>query len=276
MISIGRFTYDPHNKWHRLFRQVLIIMVSLVIFVEVWWVVAIVANSTAIPTPAETCNALVSLIENGDTMTKISLGTYISSSFGTFMKGFLLALAVALPLGLVLGSFPTLNEFANPVIELLRPIAPIAWAPILIMAINYQVGPMLVVFIGIFFPLLTNIVFGVNKIDKTLVEASKTLGASRQQIFVKVLVPSTVPYLMNGIKIGLGIGWMCIVAAELYASPLGGIGFYLAEQSSIGYWPGAFAAVVIIAVLGLMTTGVAEYVHRFVTKRMGMDARCPR
>lgn len=80
------------------------------------------------------------------------------------------------------------------------------------------------------------------------------------------------PYVMNGIKIGLGIGWMCIVAAELYASPLGGIGFYLAEQASLGYWPGAFAAVVIIAVLGLLTTGLAEYVHKVVAKRMGMDA----
>ena len=138
-------------------------------------------------------------------------------------------------------------------------------------AIGYDLGPMLVVFVGIFFPLLTNVIFGVSKIDSKLVDASKTLGASDTQIFIKVMVPSTIPYIMNGIKVGLGIGWMCIVAAELYASPLGGIGFYLSEQATAGYWPSAYAAIAVIAVLGLLTTGVAEYIHKMVSKRMGMD-----
>ncbi|MDR3075606.1 MAG: ABC transporter permease subunit, partial [Candidatus Methanoplasma sp.] len=201
----------------------------------------------------------------------ISLGTYIKSSMTTFIKGFLLALAVALPLGLLLGNFKTLNELATPIIEIMRPIAPIAWAPIFMLAINFRTGPMLVVFVGIFFPLLTNVVFGVKKIDPLLVDAAKTLGASQLQVFIKILLPSTIPYLMNGIKIGLGIGWMCIVAAELYAPPLGGIGFYLAEQATAGYWPGAYAAIVVIAVLGLLTTGVADYIHRFVSKRVGVE-----
>ena len=188
-----------------------------------------------------------------------------------FLKGFLLALVIALPVGLILGTFKTVNEFVNPMIEIIRPIAPIAWAPILMLAINYQTGPMLVVFIGIFFPLLTNIIFGVRKIEPNLIDAAETLGASSLQVFVKVLVPSTIPYLMNGIKIGLGIGWMCIVAAELYATPLGGIGFYLAEQAGQGYYEGAFAAIVIIAILGILTAGLADYIHRTISKRMGVD-----
>lgn len=171
MFAISSFTYDPHNRWHRLLRKLLITVISLVIFVEVWWVLAIVAHSNAVPTPLETWDALVNLIRHGDTITGLSLGTYIGSSFQTFMKGFILALIVAVPLGLVLGTFKTVRELAEPVIEILRPIAPIAWAPILMLAINYQTGPMLVVFIGIFFPLLTNIIFGVQKIDKNLVEA---------------------------------------------------------------------------------------------------------
>ncbi len=266
------FEYDKDNKNHRRVRRVLIVISSLILFVEIWWVISIVAKTQAIPTPLETWNALVDLYRNGDSMTKLTLGNYIGSSLSTFLKGFLLALAVALPIGLILGNFKTLNEFVDPMIEIIRPIAPIAWAPILMLAINYKTGPMLVVFIGIFFPLLTNVIFGVKKIDTKLVDAAETLGASRLQIFVKVLFPSTVPYLMNGIKVGLGIGWMCIVAAELYATPLGGIGFYLAEQASAGYWPGAYAAIVVIAVLGLLTSGVAEYIHKFVSKRMGIDA----
>ncbi len=265
--------YDRHNKYHRILKQAVIIFASLVIFVEAWWVLSIIANSTTVPTPGETWSALVDFIRNGDSMTQgKSAWSYIGSSMGTFLKGFLLALVVAAPLGLVIGKCETLRLFSAPIIEVLRPIAPIAWAPIFMVSVGYKLGPMLVVFVGIFFPLLTNVIFGVSKIDPKLIDASKTLGASDAQIFVKVMVPSTVPYLMNGIKIGLGIGWMCIVAAELYASPLGGIGFYLSEQATAGFWPAAYAAIAIIAVLGILTTGVAEYVHKLVSKRMGMDA----
>lgn len=265
------FYYDPHNKYHRLLRTALITVASLIVFVEIWWVVSIVAHNPAIPTPLETWNALADLYKNGDPMTGLTLWDYISSSVSTFLKGFLLALVVALPVGLFLGSFKTLNDFVNPMIEVLRPIAPIAWAPIFMLAINYSIGPVLVVFVGIFFPLLTNVIFGVKKMEPNYSDAAKTLGASDLQIFIKVLIPSVVPYLMNGIKVGLGVGWMCIVAAELYATPLGGIGFFLAEQASAGYWEGAFAAIVVIAVLGILTSGVADYIHRVISRRMGVE-----
>jgi NitT/TauT family transport system permease protein len=238
----------------------------------VWWAVAVITDTHAIPTPLETWRALVYFTENGDLITGLTLWQYISPSLSTFVKGFILAFAVAVPIGLVLGYSRIMRDFANPVIEILRPIAPIAWAPIFILALGYTVGPILVVFIGIFFPLLTNVIFGVRKIDPNWIDASKTLGASQFQIFYKVMLPSAVPYVMNGIKVGLGIGWMCIVAAELYASPLGGIGFFLAEQASIGYWPGAYAALVVIAILGILTIGVSDYIHRMVSKRMGLDA----
>ena len=265
------FYYDQHNKYHRLLRTVLVSIASLIIFIEIWWVVSIVANSPAIPTPLETWHALSDLYHNGDPATGMSMWDYIGSSLGTFLKGFVLALVIALPVGLLLGRFKPLNDLVNPMIEILRPIAPIAWAPIFILAINYTIGPILVVFVGIFFPLLTNVIFGVKKMEPNYSDAAKTLGASDLQIFTKVMIPSVIPYLMNGIKVGLGVGWMCIVAAELYATPLGGIGFYLAEQAGQGYYEGAFAAIVIIAILGILTAGLADYIHRTISKRMGVD-----
>ncbi len=271
MSTIFGWTYDEHNKSHRLFRRGVIVVTSLVCFVAAWWDVSILANSVAIPSPAETWDALVNLVRNGDSITGRSLWEYISSSMKTYLEGFALAMIVAIPLGLIIGYSKTIHDFASPVIEVLRPIAPIAWAPIFILAINYSIGPVLVVFIGIFFPLLTNVIFGVEKIDGNLIDASKTLGASRLQVFYKVMIPSAIPYVMNGVKIGLGIGWMCIVAAELYAPQLSGIGFFLSEQATAGFWPGAFAAIVVIAVLGLITTGLAEYIHKVVTSRMGMS-----
>ena len=265
------FKYDSHNKYHRFTRMVIVTVISLIVFVFLWWGVSIVVDNPAIPTPPATFEALIDLINNGDSVTGLSLGTFIWASLSKFIKGFLLALAVAVPMGLLLGNFKLMKEFVSPWIEVLRPIAPIAWAPVFILIFGYVNGATFVVFIGIFFPLLTNIIFGVSKIDRVLIDASKTLGASNLQIFTKVLIPSTIPYLMNGIKIGLGIGWMCIVAAELYASPLGGIGFYVANMITFGNFPAAFAGIIVISVLGLLTTGLAEYVSKVVSKRMGMD-----
>jgi ABC-type nitrate/sulfonate/bicarbonate transport system, permease component len=263
--------YDENNKYHRFTRTVLISVVSLAVFILVWWAVSVIANTASIPSPQETFRALANVFRNGDPMTGIGLGQYVSTSLATFVKGFILALALSVPIGLILGYSKILREFSNPIIEVLRPIAPIAWAPIFIISMGYTTGPILVVFVGIFFPLLTNVIFGVRKIDPNWIDASKTLGASQLQIFYKVMVPAAIPYLMNGIKVGLGVGWMCIVAAELYATPLGGIGFYLAEQATAGNWPGAYAALVVIAILGLLTIGVADYIHRIISKRMGMD-----
>ena len=272
MATILNWTYDENNRYHRWFRTTVIAITSLVCFVFAWWDVSLLLNSTAIPTPLETWNALVDLVVNGDSVTGgRTVWAYIGSSLKTFLLGFLLALVVAVPLGLVIGYSKTIREFANPVIEVMRPIAPIAWAPIFILAINYTVGPILVVFIGIFFPVLTNVVFGVQKIDPNLMDAARTMGASPVQVFYKVMVPSAVPYLMNGIKVGLGVGWMCIVAAELYAPQLGGIGYYLSTMATNGLWPNAFAAIVVIAILGILTTGLAEYIHKVITRRMGMS-----
>ncbi len=272
MTTILNWTYDDNNRYHRWFRTAVITITSLVCFVFAWWDVSILLNSTAIPTPLETWHALVDLVVNGDSITGgRTVWAYIASSLRTFLLGFLLALVVAVPLGLIIGYSKTIREFANPVIEVMRPIAPIAWAPIFILAIDYTIGPILVVFIGIFFPVLTNVVFGVQKIDPNLMDAARTMGASSTQVFYKVMVPSAVPYLMNGVKVGLGVGWMCIVAAELYAPQLGGIGYYLSTMATNGLWPNAFAAIVVIAILGILTTGLAEYIHKVITRRMGMS-----
>jgi NitT/TauT family transport system permease protein len=263
--------YDETNRVHRMIRTAVIIFVSLSVFMILWWIVTTWLNNVNFPTPDKVFDALWNLIIYGDTMGGHSLWEYLSASLKTFIQGFLMAAVVAIPLGLLLGYIKPLREFTAPWIEILRPIAPIAWAPILIITFGSVLGSALVVFIGIVFPLLTNIIFGVQRIDKNWLDASKTLGASHFQIFYKVVLPATVPYILNGIKVGLGVGWMCIVAAEMYKRS-GGIGQFLVDVVNNGQMANAFAIIIIIAVLGLLTTGVAEYVSKVVSRRMGLDA----
>lgn len=247
--------------------------ISLVLFLMVWWAVAMTGIFETLPLPQDTFHSLVLLIRDGDPISGLSLGTEVGSSMMTFAKGTALALIIAIPLGLLLGYVKILRELATPIIEVLRPIAPIAWAPIFIAtkALGYDWGPALVVFMGMLFPILTSTIFGVQRIDPSWIDASRTLGASNGTIFVKVVLPASVPYILNGFKTALGIGWMCIVAAEIYATSLGGIGFFVYEMAQNFYWSYAFAGIIVIAVLGLLTTGVAEQISKYVSRRMGLE-----
>lgn len=263
--------YDGENKYHRFGRMIFITTTSLLSFLLIWWVLSIISDIPYFPNPQRTWAALGLLLERGDLATGLTMWQNVEASLRRFAGGFTIAFAVAVPLGLALGYSKTVEEFVNPIVEILRPIAPIAWAPLFVLALGTSLGPMMVVFIGVFFPLLSNTIFGVKKIDSHLVDAAKTLGANEYQIFYKVMLPCTVPYIMNGIRIGLGIGWMCIVAAEMIAPFGGGIGYFINNQAQIGNWPNVFVGLGIISVLGIMTTGLADYIHRIISRRMGLE-----
>jgi len=117
---------------------------------------------------------------------------------------------------------------------------------------------------------LSNVIFGVKSVDPLLLDVAKTQGASKLALFRKVILPSTIPYMMTGIRIGLGIGWMCIVAAEMIVAPGGGIGLYISIMSLVGRWDYMFAGMVVIAILGILTAGLSGYIERRVSKWMGI------
>ncbi len=272
-MAVTNLGFDEYNKYYRMARTLVIYVVSLCLFVFVWWIVASMGIFETIPMPGDTFDALKSLIRDGDPISKLSLWSEIASSLVTFAKGAAMTLVIAIPLGLLLGYVKPLRELATPIIEVLRPIAPVAWAPIFIAtkALGYDWGPAMVVFMGMLFPILTSTIFGVQRIDPGWIDASKTLGADSTRIFFKVVLPASVPYVLNGLKTALGIGWMCIVASEIFATALGGIGFFVYEMANNFYWDYAFAGIIVIAVLGLLTTGVAEQISKFVSRRMGME-----
>jgi len=112
--------------------------------------------------------------------------------------------------------------------------------------------------------------FGVKSVEPTLMDAAKTLGAGKLKIFTKVVFPYTIPYMMTGVTVGLGIGWMCIVAAEMIGAQGGGIGAIINSNSTIGRYDFMFAGMVMIAILGIATTAISKFVEKRVSTWMGM------
>lgn len=265
--------YDEDNPRHRFLRSAGIAAVSILTLLLVWWFISLALRNPALPTPIEVFEALIYLFTEGDTMSSMTMWDNISISLQRFAAGFLIAFVLAVPLGLVLGSSPKLNEFATPIYELIRPIAPIAWAPIFLFMFGARTSPSMVVAIGIFFPLLTNTIFGVTKIDPSHIDAAKTLGANGLQRFLKVTLPSGVPYIMNGIRVGLGVGWMCIVAAEMIVPIGGGIGYFISIQAQqYMQYTYCWAGIVVVCILGLLTTTLADKIYKLIARRMGIDA----
>ncbi len=174
-------------------------------------------------------------------------------------SGFLLALVIAVPLGIVIGWFPLLRNMLTPVIETIRPIPPLAWIPLAILwfGIGFQ-SAAFIIFLGCFFPILLSTISGVLSVEKRLIEAAKTLGASEKNIFLQVLIPGATPSIFTGTRIGIGIGWMTLVAAEFTGVKSGyGLGYMIMVARDIQRPDFVVAGMATIGLLGyLLDVGV--------------------
>lgn len=174
-------------------------------------------------------------------------------------SGFLLALVIAVPMGIVIGWFPLLRNMLTPVIETIRPIPPLAWIPLAILwfGIGFQ-SAAFIIFLGCFFPILLSTISGVLSVEKRLIEAAKTLGASEKNIFLQVLIPGATPSIFTGTRIGIGIGWMTLVAAEFTGVKSGyGLGYMIMVARDIQRPDFVIAGMATIGLLGyLLDVGV--------------------
>ena len=250
--------------------KIAITVTSLVVFVIVWWVIALQLDLAYVPTPDRVFAAFINSFQVPDMSLGTTMWDNIGASMQRFAIGFALALILAVPIGLLMGYFRVVDMFLMPLVEIFRPIPPIAWVPVFLLIFSLFWGPVMVILIGVFFPLLSNVVFGVRSVDKSLIDAAKTMGAKRTHMFTKVILPYTVPYLMTGITIGLGIGWMCIVAAEMIGAVGGGVGYYIQYTESLGKFDYMYAGMAVIAILGILTVGVSRIVEKQLNRRMGV------
>jgi ABC-type nitrate/sulfonate/bicarbonate transport system permease component len=272
----SRFAKGLSKNISENWRQYVQAAVSIAAFIAAWQLYSMYLHQNNlgykgyVPYPIDVLKALQSSFMHRDPITNLTMWNHIGASLERILYGFLLALVLAVPLGLLMGTFRAADAFGRPIVELLRPIPPLAWIPIFIVILGVFGGPVAIVFLGIFFPILLNVIFGVRSVDQSLIDAARTLGSKRGQLFTKVVLPFTVPYLMTGISVGLGIGWMCIVAAEMVGNYGGGVGFFINDMAVRGQFEFMYAGMIVIGLLGILTTGVASMFGRRLSKWMGM------
>lgn len=182
------------------------------------------------------------------------LQNHILYSLYRVAVGFIAAAMMAIPLGLLMGWSSRLRNIVSPIIEVIRPIPPLAWIPIAILWFGIGVkSAAFIIFLGAFFPILLNTISGVVSINPIFFEAARTLNAGEKDIFIKVLLPGSVPSIFVGMRIGVGIGWMTLVAAEFTGVKEGyGLGYMIMTARDIQRPDEILAGMLVIGLIGLL------------------------
>jgi NitT/TauT family transport system permease protein len=227
-------------------RYILPLLVVAVL-VAAWWVAVVVSHTPFFPTPGQTLTGLIEIAKNGE------LVKHVSASLMRVAVGYLLAAAIAVPLGVLMGWFPGLYLALNPVIQLLRPISPIAWIPLAILWFGVgNLSPMFLIFLASFFPMVVGTASGVQAVEKQFVRAAQNFGITGHRLLRQVVFPAALPQVITGMRIGLGVAWLVVVAAEMVAIN-SGLGYLIIDSRNAGNrYDLVVASMAIIGVIGLV------------------------
>ena len=237
-------------------------MVVIMLLIAIWWIVVVKNDSAIFPTPWQVVTGAWDLARDG------TLWQHIGASLFRVGIGFGLAFLVAVPLGLWIGWVGGAYRTLNPIFQMLRPISPIAWIPIAILWFGVgDLSPIFLIFISSVFPMMVQTTSGVHTIDRRYLRAAANFGVSRWVLFGRVVIPAVLPEIIVGMRIGIGVAWLVVVAAEMIALR-SGLGYLIMDSRNAGNrYDLVIASMIIIGMIGLMLDGSTRLFERLKTVR---------
>ena len=222
-------------------------LVLVTLFVALWWVIVVQSESVIFPTPWQVVVGTVELARQG------TLWNHIGSSLFRVGSGYLLALTLAIPLGLLMGWFKGVFTALNPIFQILRPISPIAWIPLAILWFGVgDLSPIFLIFLSSLFPTIVETTVGVHTIERQYIRAAQNFGVSGLMLFRQVVIPAALPHIIVGMRISLGVAWLVVVAAEMIALR-SGLGYLIIDSRNAGNrYDLVVAGMIIIGLTGLL------------------------
>jgi nitrate/nitrite transport system permease protein len=240
--------------------------VALLIFVAIWQVLTMSPDAN-LPTPVRTVQDTWELIVNpffNYGGTDKGLFWQVLTSLQRVVLGFSLAAVVGVALGIVVGTSPLMYSALDPLFQILRTVPPLAWLPISLAAFQ-QANPsaIFVIFITAIWPIIINTTEGVRQIPQDYNNVAKVLRLSKPKYFFKILFPATVPYIFTGLRIGIGLSWLAIVAAEMLIGGVG-IGFFIWDAWNSSRISEIIIAIVYVGIVGLLLDRLIVFVGGLV------------
>ncbi len=213
----------------------------------IWWLAVVASETVIFPSPLEVAQGTLQLARDG------VLWDHIGASLFRVGTGFLLAMAVGIPLGLLMGWKSIAHAALNPIVQVMRPISPIAWIPIAILWFGVgDTAPIFLIFLSAVFPTVVQTAAGVHTIEPQYLRAARNFGITRSRLFLHVVIPAVMPQIIVGMRVSLGISWLVVVAAEL-VTLRSGLGYMIIDARNAGNrYDLVVAGMVIIGITGLL------------------------
>ena len=225
-------------------------IVAVAVVAIVWQIIAeyVVGRSFILPSVTDVVEAFINLLGSGTLLTDLAV------SLEHFGIGIIAALILGVPLGILMGWFRVADYLLDPIIETLRPIPPLAWIPFAIIwfGLTTQAAGF-VIFAGAFFPILTATYAAFRDVPRVFVEAGKVLGCDTSFELIRyVALPAAIPAITSGVRIAMGVGWMCLVAAEMFGVSTYGLGYQLWHNYYLHQMPNVVVYMLILGFTGLI------------------------
>ncbi|MDR3254201.1 MAG: ABC transporter permease [Synergistaceae bacterium] len=207
------------------------------------------------PSPEKVAATAIELVRNG------KLVKHIVASMERVLEGFFIALVSALALGVGIGLSKRVDIFTTLVLQILRPIPPIAWIPMAILWLGIgETSKVFIIFLGAFFPILVNVVDGISGIDAKYFELASVYEIPRKKLILRVILPGATPSIMTGVRVGLGNAWVCVVAAEMIAA-VSGVGYMLSDGRSLSRPDIVILGMLVVGFVGKVMDDLVKWVR---------------
>ncbi len=260
-------TSPPAGRGGRVQKIVLPLCV-FALFLLGWDLLVRFSGSDLFPKPHEVLLGIFELARKG------LLIKYIVASLFRVTAGFVAAVLVGVPAGLLLGWFGKAFDAFNPMLQIFRPISPIAWIPVAILWFGVSdMSPIFLIFLASVFPITVASIAAVQNMQQVYVRAARNFGLGRRQLFLRVILPASLPQILTGIRIALGVAWLVVVAAEMIAVN-SGLGYLIIDARNAGKrYDLVVAGMVLIGLIGLILDLLVRQLEKFDEVRWGYGSR---
>lgn len=240
-------------------------LITFILLITAWQLLASAGlyPRQLLPSPLDVAKGIAELIKGG------TLWSYIGISMLRFLAGYLAAALLAIPLGLVFGWYGRLWTAVDPLVQVLRPVSPIAWFPLITLWFGIGDLPAIVIiFIAAFYPVLLSTVAAVRNVDPVYLKVAQNFGAGKGSILRKVVVPAAFPYIAMGLHIALGAAWVFLVAGEMMGVR-SGLGYLIIDSRNYLRTDLVLVGIIMIGILGLTIDRLIGLGERWVKKQWG-------
>jgi NitT/TauT family transport system permease protein len=261
-------------------KSFLVSIIAPIILLLLWIVMSYrIDNRVILPRPNDVFANLLNPMQNfvglGDLPGNIQVSLY------RVLLGYLSGLLVAIPLGLIMGYYRRINTLLSSLINLFKPVPSLAWVPLVLgwfgiasMATllkiprgptfvyynNFKLSMIFIIALGAFFPIISNVIFGVQNVPLVWLDSARVLGASKTQIFTKILLPAAAPTIIHGMRGGLTTAWACLIAAEMLPGSLSGLGYLITHAYELARTDLVIVGIICIGGIGILLDGIFRFI----------------